>query len=46
MDALIEAARAPGYPAEIAVVISNVASAGGLETARQAGIPAGDTQWA
>ena len=40
MAALIEAARAPGYPAEIAVVISNVASAGGLETARQAGIPA------
>ncbi len=40
MAALIEAARAPGYPAEIAVVISNVASAGGLEIARQAGIEA------
>ncbi len=40
MAALIEAARAPGYPAEIAVVISNVATAGGLETARQAAIPA------
>ena len=40
MAALIEAARAPGYPAEIAVVISNVASAGGLELARQSGIAA------
>lgn len=40
MAALIEAARAPGYPAEIAVVISNVATAGGLETAREAAIPA------
>ena len=40
MAALLEAARTPGYPAEIAVVVSNVASAGGLETARAAGIPA------
>jgi phosphoribosylglycinamide formyltransferase-1 len=40
MAALIEASRAPGYPAEIAVVISNVASAGGLEAARKAGIAA------
>ena len=39
MAALIEAARAPGYPAEIAVVVSNVASAAGLETAQDAGVP-------
>lgn len=38
MAALIEAARAPDYPAEIACVISNVASAAGIETARTAGI--------
>ena len=40
MAALIEACRAPDYPAEIAVVVSNVASAGGLAIARAAGIPA------
>jgi phosphoribosylglycinamide formyltransferase-1 len=40
MAALIEAARDPGYPAEIACVVSNVASAAGLETARKAGIAA------
>jgi phosphoribosylglycinamide formyltransferase-1 len=40
MAALIEAARATDYPAEIAVVVSNVAAAPGLETARKAGIAA------
>ena len=38
MAALIAAARAPDYPAEIAVVVSNVASAAGLETAQEAGV--------
>lgn len=38
MAALIEAAKAPGYPAGIALVLSNIADAGGLETARKAGI--------
>jgi len=38
MAALIEAARSPDYPAEIALVLSNIADAGGLDTARQAGI--------
>lgn len=38
MAALIEAARAIDYPAEIAIVVSNVAAAPGLETARKAGI--------
>lgn len=40
MSALIEAAKAVDYPAEIAVVIANKADAGGLETARAEGIPA------
>jgi phosphoribosylglycinamide formyltransferase-1 len=40
MAALIEAARAPAYPAEIVVVLSNRPEAAGLERARQAGIPA------
>ena len=40
MAALIKAAEAADYPAEIAVVVSNVASAAGLETARDAEIPA------
>lgn len=40
MAALIKAAEAADYPAEIAVVVSNVASAAGLETARAAGIEA------
>jgi phosphoribosylglycinamide formyltransferase-1 len=35
MRALIEAAKEKDYPAEIALVISNVADAGGLEFARQ-----------
>ena len=39
MAALIDAARAPDYPAEIAVVVSNVASAAGLKTAQEAGVP-------
>ena len=38
MAALIEAAREADYPAEIAVVVSNVASAPGLEAARKSGI--------
>jgi phosphoribosylglycinamide formyltransferase-1 len=38
LAALIAAARAPDYPAEIALVISNRADAGGLALARQAGI--------
>jgi phosphoribosylglycinamide formyltransferase-1 len=38
MVSLIEAARAPDYPAEIVLVVSNIAGAGGLEKARAAGI--------
>jgi phosphoribosylglycinamide formyltransferase-1 len=38
MAALVEAARAADYPAEIAIVISNRPGAPGLERARQAGI--------
>ena len=38
MAALIAAAAAPGYPAEIALVLSNRQDAGGLATARAAGI--------
>ena len=38
MAALIEAARAPDYPAEIALVVSNVPDAAGLARARAAGI--------
>jgi phosphoribosylglycinamide formyltransferase 1 len=40
MMALIEAARAPGYPAEIACVISNRPTAEGLKKAQTEGIPA------
>jgi phosphoribosylglycinamide formyltransferase-1 len=40
MAALIEAARDASYPAEIACVVSNVASAAGLEIARKAGVAA------
>ena len=40
MAALIQAATAEDFPAEIAVVISNRADAGGLEKARATGIPA------
>ncbi len=39
MAALIRAAMAEDFPAEIAVVISNRADAGGLEKARGCGIP-------
>ncbi|MDO9564356.1 MAG: phosphoribosylglycinamide formyltransferase [Bradyrhizobium sp.] len=39
MAALIEAAGASDFPAEIVVVISNRADAGGLERARVSGIP-------
>lgn len=38
LQALIEACAAPGYPARIALVISNRADAGGLARARDAGI--------
>lgn len=38
MAALIAAAQAPDYPAEIALVLSNRADAGGLALARSAGI--------
>jgi phosphoribosylglycinamide formyltransferase-1 len=38
MAALIEAASDPAYPAEIALVVSNVASAEGLARAKAAGI--------
>lgn len=37
-EALLKASREPGYPAEIVVVISNRADAGGLKIARDAGI--------
>lgn len=39
MAALIDAAREPGYPAEIAVVISNKTNAAGLADARASGVP-------
>lgn len=39
LSALIDAARAPDYPAEIALVFSNREDAGGLAVARDAGIP-------
>jgi len=38
MAALIEAAKDPDYPAEIALVLSNVPDAAGLARARQAGV--------
>ena len=37
MAALLAAARAPGYPAEIALVLSNTPDAAGLTTAAEAG---------
>ena len=40
MAALVEAARAEDFPAEIVVVISNRADAGGLAKARDSGVPA------
>jgi phosphoribosylglycinamide formyltransferase 1 len=39
MAALIDAAKAADFPAEIAIVISNRADAGGLAIARQSGVP-------
>ena len=38
MRALVEAARAPDYPAEIALVLSNRPDAAGLAWAREAGV--------
>ncbi len=38
MSALIEAAKSPDYPAEIALVLSNRADAAGLQIARASGI--------
>lgn len=40
MQALIRAARHPDYPADVALVISNRATAAGLDIARQHAIPA------
>jgi formyltetrahydrofolate-dependent phosphoribosylglycinamide formyltransferase len=40
MEALIKAARAPDFPAEIVLVLSNKANAPGLEIARALGVPA------
>ncbi len=40
LEALMSAARAPDYPAEIALVLSNRPDAGGLAIAARAGIPA------
>ncbi|PPR68410.1 MAG: Phosphoribosylglycinamide formyltransferase [Alphaproteobacteria bacterium MarineAlpha3_Bin1] len=39
LQALIDAENQPGWPAEIVLVISNVAGAQGLERAKAAGIP-------
>jgi phosphoribosylglycinamide formyltransferase 1 len=39
MSALIEAARAQDFPAEIAVVVSNKPGAAGIARAREAGVP-------
>ncbi|WP_460452061.1 phosphoribosylglycinamide formyltransferase [Alsobacter sp. SYSU BS001988] len=39
MEALIQAARDPSFPAEIALVLSNCPGAGGLDKASQAGVP-------
>ena len=38
MAALIEAAKAPDYPAEIVLVLSNIADAGGIARAKESGI--------
>jgi phosphoribosylglycinamide formyltransferase 1 len=40
MAALLQAAAAVDFPAQIAVVVSNRSDAGGLEKARSAGVPA------
>ncbi len=39
MAALLEAAAAPGYPAEVALVLADRADAAGLERAAAAGVP-------
>ena len=39
LQSLIDAAAAPGFPAEIALVISNIPDVYGLERAKLAGIP-------
>jgi phosphoribosylglycinamide formyltransferase-1 len=39
MTALVQAAKAQDFPAEIVVVISNTADAGGLAKARDSGVP-------
>jgi phosphoribosylglycinamide formyltransferase-1 len=39
LQSLIDAAKAPDYPAEIALVISNKEDASGLEVARAASVP-------
>ncbi len=39
LQALIDACEAPGYPAEIALVIANVADAFGLARAERSGLP-------
>ncbi len=39
LQALLDAAAAPGYPAEIALVISNKPEAYGLQRAAQSGVP-------
>ena len=39
MQALLEAARAPAYPAEIALVVANTPAAAGLGHAAAAGVP-------
>jgi phosphoribosylglycinamide formyltransferase-1 len=39
LQSLIDAAKAPDYPAQIALVVSNKESAGGLDVARSAGVP-------
>jgi len=40
MEALVKAAQAPGYPAEIVLVLSNKPDAAGLEIARRLGVRA------
>jgi phosphoribosylglycinamide formyltransferase-1 len=39
LKSLIDACKAPDYPAQIVLVVSNVETAGGLRFARDAGIP-------
>lgn len=39
LKALLDAAAAPDFPAEIALVLSNKADAGGLDHAKSAGVP-------